>query len=265
MIVRIFTPDFIPLPIYPITFSSHQLQENINRPLGARDIAQVILVLEGKGILTYNGERHSLEQGCAFFVDQQIPHRYESDGSLVTAWMGFHGTGMDTLRDYVGKKPFLLVKNANVKRLVSIIEKMEHEYFWKQRDGILSALAYTLVIEFFESNSDCEPTEIENVLRYMEENLSQKLTLGQLADVCHISKSSFCKKFKDSFGCTAFEKLLELRLLHALSLLSLYPDEKIHSIAKKCGFDDVGYFCKAFKKRFGTTPAVSRNLSMIAK
>lgn len=265
MIIRIFSPGFLPLPIYPITFCSHHLQENIHRPLGARDIAQVILVLEGEGTLTYDGEQYPLEPGCAFFVDQKIPHSYESDGSLVTAWVGFHGTGMDTLRDYVDRTPFLLVKNANVKRFASIIEQMEHEYFCKQRDGILSALAYTLVLEFFESSSDCELSEMENVLRYMEENLSQRLTLGQLADFCHVSRSSFCKKFKDFFGCTAFEKLLELRLLHAASLLSLYPDEKIHSIAKKCGFDDVGYFCKAFKKRFGITPVASRDLPVTSK
>ena len=61
-----------------------------------------------------------------------------------------------------------------------------------------------------------------------------------------VVKENIRNKFQDS------------KLPLADMLLKMNSNEKIGIIAKKCGFDDVGYFCKAYKKRFGTTPSKSR-------
>ena len=265
MIIRKFTNDTSPLPFCPVTFCSRHRQEYINRSGGFRNIAQILYVLEGEGELICNGECHRLRAGSAFYVEPGVSHCYGGERDLVTAWFSFFYTDIDAMRRYMGEKSFWLVEGMDTDHASSQIEKMEREYFGARREGILSAQSYRLVMEFIEFGEDHTLTGMELAVRYMEDHFDRKITVSELADLCYISKSSFCQRFKATYGCTAFEKLMEIRLQNGELLLSLYPDERISDIAKQCGFDDVGYFCKAFKRRFGITPTASKGAVEKAK
>ena len=94
----------------------------------------------------------------------------------------------------------------------------------------------------------------------MEKNFANKITLDDLAKLCTMSRSQFCKEFKNYYNCTAFEKLIEIRLLNAQTRIQSNPGETVGMIARQCGFEDVSYFCKAYKKMFFVTPAADRIL-----
>lgn len=258
MIVHIFPDGFVPLPIYFVSVSSHHAQEAVNRSAGFYDISQLLIVVDGEGVLHCDGKDFPLRRGCAFYLDAHVPHAYESIDGLVTAWVTYRGSGCEDLRAYIGKKSFAYYGQVDVKKYVAQIETMEREYFDRRREGKLSSLLYSLLISFFDDRLTCTVSDMERVLRYMEAHFDQKLTVSELAAEIHCSKSAFCKNFKAAFGCTAFEKLLEIRLLNARSMLRLNPEDKVHLVAKRCGFDDVSYFCKAYKKRFAMTPASDR-------
>ena len=53
---------------------------------------------------------------------------------------------------------------------------------------------------------------------------------------------------------TVFEKILETRLLHAKSIIKSEPEVKLKQVAESCGFSDVSYFCKLYRKEFGVSP-----------
>ena len=103
---------------------------------------------------------------------------------------------------------------------------------------------------------------MEQVMIYMEENYHRKITLEQLADQYHSSKSAFCREFRRTYGCTAFEKLMEIRLSMAKHMLLTNSVDKISVIAGYCGFEDAAYFCKAFRTRYGCSPGTFRELEM---
>ena len=52
-------------------------------------------------------------------------------------------------------------------------------------------------------------------------------------------------------------RLLELRLRKAADLLA-HPGERISDIAFACGFNDLSYFNRCFRRRFGLTPTAAR-------
>jgi AraC-like DNA-binding protein len=56
------------------------------------------------------------------------------------------------------------------------------------------------------------------------------------------------------------ERVLELRLQRALALLSNDGGRglRISDVALACGFNDVSYFHRCFRRRFGLTPAAAR-------
>jgi AraC-like DNA-binding protein len=53
-------------------------------------------------------------------------------------------------------------------------------------------------------------------------------------------------------------RLLELRLRKAADLLARASEWRISDIAFDCGFNDLSYFNRCFRRRFGLTPTAAR-------
>lgn len=83
------------------------------------------------------------------------------------------------------------------------------------------------------------------------------VTLPLLARTAGMSVSTFCMRFKEAFGRTPVQCLIEHRLDHAAHLL----DDStlgVAEIAQRVGYTDAFHFSKAFKKRFGKSPRALR-------
>ena len=94
---------------------------------------------------------------------------------------------------------------------------------------------------------------IEPALRMIRDSYSRSFSLEEFAEQCNVSKFHFCRIFKMVMGTSAINYLNEYRLNIANSLL-INTNKQVQEIASLCGFNDVGYFCKLFKKRFNKSP-----------
>ncbi len=95
------------------------------------------------------------------------------------------------------------------------------------------------------------------LLEYISENYHEKITTAQLAKLCYLSESHFCRFFKNAIGKSATEYINEYRIEKA-SVMLLNTDESITAIASDVGFDDVNYFSRIFKKIKKITPGEYR-------
>jgi AraC-like DNA-binding protein len=59
-------------------------------------------------------------------------------------------------------------------------------------------------------------------------------------------------------GASFTIRLNELRLRKAAELLALRGERRISDIAFECGFNDLSYFNRCFRRRFGLTPSAAR-------
>lgn len=91
------------------------------------------------------------------------------------------------------------------------------------------------------------------ILKYMENHYMNKLTIEEMAAEVGLSQSHFMKYFKNTMGTSFIEYLNEYRLTMAARLL-LSSDSSILAIAAEVGFENLSYFNRIFKKRFGQTP-----------
>ena len=98
---------------------------------------------------------------------------------------------------------------------------------------------------------------IGNVLRFMENNLSRRITLEELAAVSNFEKSYFIRFFKKETGMTPFQMLGNMRLERAGDLV-VSTDVKLQDIAESLGYNTFSFFISEYKKRFGLTPAAHR-------
>ncbi len=99
--------------------------------------------------------------------------------------------------------------------------------------------------------------KIKAVISYVEEHYAQSITIEEMAALCYFSKSYFMKFFKESMGMSFVTYLNDYRLEAAAKLL-LATDDNVLDIANACGFDNLSYFNRSFKKKYGITPGKYR-------
>ncbi len=85
------------------------------------------------------------------------------------------------------------------------------------------------------------------------------LSTSLLARKLHSNPDYLGRVFHRHYGCTPTEALHQRRLKHARKLL-LESDRTVEAIALKCGYRDIGYFRRVFKRSEGLTPYAFRKL-----
>jgi AraC family transcriptional regulator len=93
---------------------------------------------------------------------------------------------------------------------------------------------------------------------WINDNLTSKITLDQMAGAACLNKFHFLSNFKQVFCTTPHQYLMERRLEKAFDLLK----HQQHSVTEVCyllGFESIGSFSNQFRKRFGVPPSALRD------
>lgn len=101
---------------------------------------------------------------------------------------------------------------------------------------------------------------IKTMIEFIQENYTEHLTLYQIADAAHVSKSECIRCFKKNLDMTPIQYLTEYRMETAARLL-ISSSDTVRRIAEHCGFDDVSYFSKQFRTLHGVTPSEYRRIN----
>jgi len=91
----------------------------------------------------------------------------------------------------------------------------------------------------------------------MQENLSQMLTLGDIAASVNISVPHFSSIFRKKTGFSPIEYFIHLKVQKACQYL-LFTDLRVKEIAEKLGIEDPYYFSRMFHKLMGVSPNLYR-------
>ena len=94
---------------------------------------------------------------------------------------------------------------------------------------------------------------------YLDSNYyNTDLNLDEVADAVGLSKYHLCREFNHLYGISPGKYLANLRLQKSCALLLQSHHHTIAEIASMVGFSNDNYFCKVFRKTFGTTPTQYR-------
>jgi len=109
-----------------------------------------------------------------------------------------------------------------------------------------------------ESGHSNNQSRLHYVLHYIHEHLTEKIPVDMLSRKAYLSRNMFFKWFKDQFGITPLEYINRERIRLAKQLL-VEERGSITEISFQCGFSDVNYFVRLFRKSEGITPGTFRN------
>ena len=108
-----------------------------------------------------------------------------------------------------------------------------------------------------------DESRIKDAISFIQQHYAESITLEDIADSIHVSKSECCRCFKRAVNLTPFEYLMRYRILQAADKILQNDREttSISELATSVGFNNTSYFNKLFKKYFDCTPTEYRKMS----
>ena len=99
---------------------------------------------------------------------------------------------------------------------------------------------------------------IDTILKYIDDNISEDLSLTKVSALVFHSPTYLSKLFKRTMGVGFCKYVANQRMNMACNLV-LSSNKKINEIASIVGFESVSYFIKTFKKMYNLSPQEYRN------
>lgn len=133
---------------------------------------------------------------------------------------------------------------------------------WKEKEiGYqiqAGALTYKLLFDYIKQQiplyEDKKYIKLKPAINMLEKNWNQDISLSDLASACFLSVAHFRHLFTEQFRTSPISYRNSLRLLFAKDYL-LMEGYSITEVAAKCGFNDINYFSRFFKKHTGISPS----------
>lgn len=247
------------------------------------DEVEVIVIKKGEGIVYVDLNEYHVHTGDIVFVMSGQLHSIgqfqdkamEYENILFKASI-LKSTGQDLCWDNFISPLFTAAKHGSPlisendeihSKLASLIENIdtlcsEHPQGYQVAlKGYLFQIAFLLVnenkadINYKQSGKSLD--KIKTILSYIAEHYSENISVEDMAKLCFYSKSYFMKFFKENMGVGFISYLNDYRLEIAAEML-ISSDSNILDIAIACGFDNLSYFNRSFKKKYGITPGKYR-------
>ena len=111
-----------------------------------------------------------------------------------------------------------------------------------------------------ESSYNNNHSRLHFVLHYIHEHLTEKIAVDTLSRKAYLSRNVFFKWFREQFGITPLEYINRERIKLAKELLATDRSNSVGHVSLRCGFNDVNYFVRVFRKTEGVTPGAYQEL-----
>lgn len=233
------------------------------------DSLEFIYCLHGEVSYLINGESITIHKGEAFMINTHIIHaRLSSTAHLMTVSIEREAFSMhESLLSYFDSffnhehAPYIVIHDhtihALITKLYGLLNIPEMNPFLILSSA--SELVHLVSTILPESKPLDDYDKMLEMIHYLRDHLSQKITIKDMADSISICRSRCCNIFSQYLHTSPMVYLNELRLVHSAELLS--TDYSIVSISKMCGFSRPSYFNTQFKKRYHMAPLEYRHSS----
>lgn len=224
----------------------------------------LMYMIEGNLLFKLNdGKTKLLSPGMGIFIHCNKSYDYYSTTDIISYyWIHFTGySALETLERFGFTHEFIFDIGYN-KEIVSSFHKMFDEFTLRKPDFIfyssLCMLQIFVEIKRSLSYSKNNDNSLKKSISYINNNYIKDISIKELADMEKISISGYRSSFTKIMGISPKQYIITLRISYAANLLQ-FTDKPISEIASQCGYDDLSYFYRLFKKNTGLTPLECRD------
>ena len=227
------------------------------------------IVEKGSGTLTYGKETHEMKTGDCAFIDCRQPYSHQSSADLWSLrWVHFYGNSVKGIYEkYLergGECCFPAMRAGRMSELLAELFEVASSDSYIRDMQICEKLTSLLTLLMEESwHPDSQSAnsrkkkDLQELRTYLDEHYQERISLDDLSERFYINKFYLTRIFKEQFGVSINNYLLQVRITHAKQHLR-FSDLPIEKVASEIGIEDARYFTRMFKKVEGMTPGEYR-------
>ena len=220
-----------------------------------------MIVLEGNGEFYYQNQELTMKKGDCAIIDCRKPFSHTSDNWEI-AWVHFDGSNIKEIyQKYIDRNGRNIFISEDFSKYYYIINDIysiakSDDYL---RDMAINNKLYELLFAlmketiYADKNKKRNKYDIQKIKEYLDEVFTDSISLDELSNKFFINKYYLTRVFKDNYGTTINNYILEKKITKAKELLR-FSDYSIEEIGRRCGINDPNYFSRLFKKIEGITP-----------
>ena len=198
----------------------------------------------------FSDRSFTLQENSIYFFNQN--ENYSVDILKESLAFSIHFTTFDSI-----DLPSFFLQINDRSQILRIMERIERQFRLQGHctAGCLSDL-YRL-FAYFEEVHDKKylpKGRIHRAKEYMNLHFEEKTCLQKAAVLCGVTQRRFQDLFRETFHMTPNQYIMANRIALAKKLLST-RELSVSQVAELCGFRDIYYFSKAFKKETGQSPS----------
>lgn len=243
---------------------------------------ELVFIKKGAGILQYGATTTHYKAGDLFLLGPWIPHEFTEESR------DHHSVSCIFHADLLSLSSYQCLMSQNVKQLlqralngikfpINLDTSDYYLHFFSQilkEEGLKQAIELLFFINSLidlktpnEPISDIEDpsgthffkkyAQLQNILKYINDNITQNITIQEIAEKFFISRSTLVRLFSDILQTGITQYITQKRLFHACQLLST-TNLPITKISGRIGFTSISSFNRSFLKYRGMSPRAYR-------
>lgn len=236
-----------------------------NYPPNWHENIEFLYCVSGTGFVQYNEKLYPLQAGDIVVVNSEMFHHIFSDVPMQFHCLildrrfckasGIPSTELyfqELIRDPVLEASFLKIYEA-YNRYTQSGSFYGVAAFHARILDFLCLLCENYVSRGADDMSHYRNKLVKATMVYIEQHLTQPMTLDAIAAYVGVDKYHLAKEFKRVIGRTIFDTILLLRCQEAKRLLQ--KGMRVAQAARACGFENMSYFTRVFKKYHHVLPS----------
>lgn len=260
-------------------------QPHFTSPFHFHDSYELILIAKSYGKLYAGNKVLNFNDGEVYLFGPGFAHCFYNEQSFIKSGEIAHAIVIFFKEDFLGKEFFSKGELAKVWELLSKSERgiqlqandLIRSFFY-QITGSKGLQTLILLLQLLNHLSglkkeeitfinktipklfskDINANKLEAVFKYVIENFKEEVSSKDAASLACLSEAAFCRYFKRRTEKTFSQFVNHVRITHSTRLL-LEQDMSIANVCFECGFGNISYFNRQFKKIMGQTPFEYRN------
>ena len=225
------------------------------------DSIDIIYVLSGKATYVVENQSYLLKQGSLLCIPRgSLRSAFTYPDNLMecysVSFQLFDKTGAE------GFLPMPIISNIGIQPdIISMYSDLNSSWLRRNPGYRIKSRALLMMIIFrfyeliiFKEYPMIIDARINKAVRFITDNYFEDLTIERVSEVTGLHPNYFGALFKDSTGLSFRQFLTAIRINHAENLLK-GGLHNITEVATRCGFTDVCYFSRVYKKNRGIPPS----------
>lgn len=221
----------------------------------------------GQGVVLLNGEKYPFKQNDIVVVNSNVIHYTVTDDRIVYTCLIISAQfckrfGIDY--DVLEFSPFIqdAALTEQLQELIDAYSDDTAPFRVAKVNEILLRLLIYLAENHAVRKSSADPQVknfniIKATIRYIRENYNRKIGLDEISKAVFCDKFALCREFKKLTGQTVVSYTNQYRCLKAVECLT--EGYTVAQTASLCGFENLSFFTKTFKRYMGNLPSAYKN------